>query len=89
MDLKSFTRWDEYTRARDEMFSNTDSPWAPWFVARSEDKRRVRLNVISHMLKRLPYEDITKDEKIKLPKRGKIGSYKEINYPFKYVDEVF
>ncbi|MBO3277675.1 polyphosphate kinase 2 [Pseudomonas schmalbachii] len=88
MDLKSFTRWDEYTRARDEMFNATDSPWAPWFVARSEDKRRVRLNLISHLLKHIPYEDIT-EKKVKLPKRGKIGRYKEINYPFKYVDETF
>ncbi len=50
MDVKSYDRWDDYTKARDEMFAATDSSWAPWFVARSEDKKRVRLNVISHLL---------------------------------------
>src|SRR5512147_1351677 len=50
MDLKSYDRWDDYTRARDEMFAATDSAWAPWYVARSEDKKRVRLNLISHIL---------------------------------------
>ncbi len=56
MDLKSYDRWDDYTKARDEMFAATDSSWAPWFVARSEDKKRVRLNVISHLLKHVPYK---------------------------------
>ena len=50
MDIKSFTRWDDYTTARDDMFAATDTNWAPWHVARSEDKKRVRLNVISHLL---------------------------------------
>mgnify|MGYP003297102227 CR=1 FL=1 len=50
MDLKSYSRWFDYSRARDDMFKATDSSWAPWFVARSEDKKRVRLNVISHFL---------------------------------------
>ena len=54
MDLKSYDRWDDYTKARDEMFAATDTKWAPWFVARSEDKKRVRLNVINHLLKYVP-----------------------------------
>jgi polyphosphate kinase 2 len=87
MDLKSFDRWDDYTRARDEMFAATDSAWAPWFVARSEDKRRVRLNVISHILKHVPYKKAPA-EKVKLPKR-KIGRYKAADYPFKFVPERF
>ena len=87
MDVKSFTRWDEYTEARDDMFKATDSSWAPWFVARSEDKKRVRLNVISHLLKHVPYEAIPA-EKVRLPKR-KIGRYKAVDYPCKYVPEVF
>jgi polyphosphate kinase 2 len=87
MDLKSYDRWDDYTKARDEMFAATDSAWAPWYVARSEDKRRVRLNVISHLLKHVPYKDVT-DEKVKLPKR-KIGRYTAADYPFKYVPERF
>ncbi|MGV8917013.1 MAG: polyphosphate kinase 2 [Pseudomonas sp.] len=89
MDLKSFTRWDAYTKARDEMFAATDTSWAPWYMARSEDKRKVRLNIISHLLKQIPYGDLTQAEKIKLPKRGKIGTYKAKDYPFKMVNERF
>jgi polyphosphate kinase 2 len=87
MDLKSYDRWDDYTKARDEMFAATDTEWAPWMVARSEDKKRVRLNVISHLLKHVPYKAI-KSEKIRLPKR-KIGRYKAVDYPYKYVEERF
>jgi len=87
MDLKSYDRWDDYTRARDDMFKATDSSWAPWFVARSEDKKRVRLNVISHLLKQVPYK-APPPMKVKLPKR-KIGKYKAADYPFKYVPERF
>jgi polyphosphate kinase 2 len=87
MDLKSYDRWDDYTKARDDMFAATDSSWAPWYVARSEDKKRVRLNVISHLLKQVPYKAVPA-EKIKLPKR-KIGRYKAADYPFKYVPERF
>jgi polyphosphate kinase 2 len=87
MDLASYGKWDDYTRARDEMFAATDTEWAPWYVARSEDKKRVRLNVISHLLKHVPYKEIKRD-KVKLPKR-KIGRYKAVDYPFKYVPEKF
>jgi len=87
MDIKSYDRWDDYTRARDEMFKATDTGTAPWYVARSEDKKRVRLNVISHLLAQIPYKEL-KREKVKLPKR-KIGKYKAIDYPFKYVPEKF
>ncbi len=86
MDIKSFNRWDDYTLARDEMFKATDTPWAPWFVARSEDKKRVRLNVISHLLQQMPYERV-EQPKVKLPKR-KI-SKKASTYPFKYIAEAF
>ena len=72
---------------RDEMFVATDTPWAPWFVARSEDKKSVRLNVLTHLLKQIPYKEV-KQPKVKLPKR-KIGSYETIDYPFKYVAESF
>jgi polyphosphate kinase 2 len=68
MDIKSYTRWDDYTKARDEMFAATDTAWAPWYVARSEDKKRVRLNIISHLLSHIPYQAL-KREKVKLPKR--------------------
>jgi polyphosphate kinase 2 len=68
MDLKSYARWDEYTRARDEMFAKTHTPWAPWHVAKSDDKRRARLNVIEHILEAIPYEPMA-EQKIELPKR--------------------
>ena len=87
MDILSFNRWDDYTRARDEMFEATDSSWAPWYVARSEDKKRVRLNLISHLLKQIPYEPVAQP-KVKLPKR-KIGGYQPIEYPFRYIAELF
>src|SRR5262247_411154 len=57
MDLKSYSRWHDYSRARDDMFKATDTSWAPWYVARSEDKKRVRLNIISHLLAHIPYEE--------------------------------
>ena len=56
MDLKSYGRWYDYSRARDDMFKATDTPWAPWHVVRSDDKRRARLNVISHLLSQIPYD---------------------------------
>ena len=87
MDVKSYDRWDDYTKARDEMFAATDSSWAPWYVARSENKKRVRLNVISHMLQHIAYKDVPAT-KVKLPQR-KIGRYKAVDFPFKYVPEAF
>ena len=68
MDIKSYTRWDDYTKARDAMFAASDTAWAPWFVARSEDKKRVRLNIVSHLLSRIPYKSPPR-QKVKLPKR--------------------
>jgi polyphosphate kinase 2 (PPK2 family) len=88
MDLKSYSRWYDYSRARDAMFAATDTGFAPWYVARSDDKRRLRLNLISHLLGRIPYEAPAR-EKVKLPKRQKSGGYREPAYPYKYVDEKF
>ncbi len=88
MDLKSYTRWDEYSEARDEMFAATDTPWAPWYVARSDDKRRTRLNIIEHLLSCVPYEEI-KREKVKLPKRHVDEDDARPTYPFKYIPEPF
>ena len=87
MDLKSYDRWDDYTRARDAMFAASDTAWAPWYVARSEDKKKVRLNVISHLLSKVPYKSLPLD-KVKLPKR-KIGRYKPADYAYKYVPEKY
>ena len=88
MDLKSYSRWFDYSRARDEMFAATDSPWAPWYVAKSEDKKRVRLNIITHLLGRIPYKEAPR-EKVKLPDRGKAHGYVEPDYPYKFVPEKF
>ncbi len=88
MDLESYSRWYDYSRARDEMFAATDTSWAPWFVVRSDDKKRARLNCITHLLGQIPYKEAPR-EKIKLPKRQKPGKYEELNYPFKYVEEKF
>jgi polyphosphate kinase 2 len=90
MDLASYGRWHEYTRARDEMFAATDTDFAPWYVVRSDDKRRARLNCVRHLLSVVPYKDVTKAmRKIELPKRKKRSKYKEANYPFKFVPEKF
>ena len=68
MDVKSYTRWNDYTKARDDMFAATSTAWAPWHVAHSNDKRRARLNIISHFLSQIPYQ-APKRPKVKLPKR--------------------
>jgi polyphosphate kinase 2 len=88
MDLKSYSRWDDYTKARDEMFAATDTGWAPWFVAKSDDKKRARLNIICHILKAIPYEDLPR-EKVKLPDRKKIGKYQSPNYPINFIPEIY
>ena len=86
MDLKSYSRWYEYSRARDAMFAASDTSWAPWYVLRSDDKKRARLNLIAHLLKHVPYQDLPR-EKVKLPKRQKDHDYTEPDYPYKYVTE--
>jgi polyphosphate kinase len=68
MDLASYGKWDEYSRARDDMFAATDTAWARWFVAHSDDKKRARLNVIAHLLEQVPYETPHR-KKTELPKR--------------------
>jgi len=88
MDLESYSRWDDYTRSRDEMFAATDTGWAPWFVAKSDDKKRARLNIIKHLLSVVPYEE-TPHEKVKLPDRKKIGKYQSPNYPINYIPEAY
>ena len=87
MDLESYRRWYDYSRARDEMIAATDTPWAPWYVARSDDKKRTRLNIISHMLHQIPHESLPRD-KVKLPKRQDPHGYQEPNYPLKLVPEL-
>jgi polyphosphate kinase 2 len=74
MDLESYSRWYEYSRARDMMLRKTDSKHAPWHIVRSDDKRRARLNCISHILKRIPLERVS-HAKVKLPKRSDKHKY--------------
>jgi len=87
MDLKSYSRWYDYSRARDDMFKATDTPWAPWCVIRSDDKKRARLNAISHLLSRIPYNHLPRERPI-LPKRQKPHGYAEPDYPYKVVPEL-
>ena len=74
MDLESFRRWDEYSRARDQMLKATDTEFAPWHIIRSDDKKTARLNCIRHLLSLIPYEK-TPRKKVKLPARGNTGGY--------------
>jgi polyphosphate kinase 2 len=88
MDLKSYSRWYDYSRARDAMFAASDVEFAPWYVARSDDKRRARLNIITHLLSKIPYER-TRPPKIKLPKCQKRGGYRAPERPLRHVPERF
>jgi polyphosphate kinase 2 len=88
MDLKSYSRWYDYSRARDEMFQATDTGFAPWYVVRSDDKKRARLNLITHLLSKIPYKKVHGD-KVKLPDRQKRHGYREPSYPFKFVEEKY
>jgi polyphosphate kinase 2 len=74
MDLESYARWYAFSRARDMMLEATDTDDAPWYVVRSDDKRRARLNCISHLLDLIPYKDVHR-EKVHLPKRSDKGEY--------------
>ncbi|HEY1330509.1 MAG TPA: polyphosphate kinase 2 [Actinomycetota bacterium] len=88
MDLKSYSRWFDYSRARDAMFAATDSAWAPWWVAVTDDKKRGRLNIISHLLGQVPYEPLA-DRDIELPKRQRPGGYEEPSAPVRYIPTPF
>ena len=76
MDLESHRRWYDYSRARDDMLLATDTPFAPWYIVNADDKKRARLNCISHLLSLIPYEE-TAREPPKLPKRQKPHGYAE------------
>ena len=74
MDIESYRRWYDYSRARDEMLAATDTDVAPWYLVDSNDKRRARLNVISHLLSMIPYEALDAP-KVTLPDRQRPGGY--------------
>ncbi|WP_087503803.1 MULTISPECIES: polyphosphate kinase 2 [unclassified Rhodococcus (in: high G+C Gram-positive bacteria)] len=84
LDLKSFSHWYDYSRARDEMFRFTDTGWAPWYVANNNDKKRGRLNIISHILSQIPYEPVQSTD-ITLPKRQKAHGYQTPKKPLHWI----
>jgi len=84
MDIESYSRWYDYSRARDKMLKLTDSKHAPWYIVHTDDKRRGRLNIIRHLLDHVPYEEL-KREQIKFPKRQKRGDYVDPDHPFRYI----
>jgi len=88
MDLKSYSRWYDYSRARDAMFAATDTAWAPWYVAHTDDKKRGRLNIISHLLSQVPYKPLTPRD-VTLPKRQRPGGYQEPDLPLRYIPTPF
>jgi polyphosphate kinase 2 len=88
MDLKSYSKWFDYSRARDDMFRETDTSWAPWYVVNTDDKKRGRLNIISHLLSLVPYEPLAMPD-TKLPKRDEDKTYVEPHLPLRYVPEKF
>ena len=88
MDLKSYSRWYDYSRARDAMFAATDTPGSPWYVVDANDKRRARLNCIAHLLSRVPYEEVPR-EPVKFPKRQAKGDYVEPDYPYQMVPAIY
>jgi len=88
MDLKSYRRWYDYSRARDAMFAATDTAWGPWYIAHTDDKRRGRLNIISHLLSQVPYTPIAHRD-ITLPKRQRPGGYVQPDLPLHYIPAPF
>jgi len=89
MDLESHRRWYDYSRARDDMLARTDTSYAPWYIVNADDKKRARLNCISHFLSLIPYKRI-KQEEVKLPKRQKAHGYTEPkNRRYNMVPEAF
>jgi polyphosphate kinase len=87
LDLKSCSRWYDYSRARDAMFAATDTAWAPWYIARTDDKRG-RLNIISHLLSQVPYKPLDHRD-ITLPKRQSAGGYAEPDLPLRHIPTPF
>jgi len=86
MDLKSYAKWYDYSRARDDMFKYTHTAWAPWIVADSNDKKKARLNIIADLLSRVPYKEAPR-EKVKLPRREKDKSYREPKHVVERIKE--
>jgi polyphosphate kinase len=88
MDLLSYSRWYDYSRARDAMFAATDTAWAPWYVAVTDDKQRGRLNLISHLLSQVPYTPLAHKD-ITLPRRQRARGYVDPDLPLRYIPTPF
>ena len=88
MDLRSYSRWYDYSRARDAMFAATDTAWAPWYVAYTDDKQRGRLNIISHLLSQVPYKPLAHTD-VTLPRRQPARGYVEPDLPLRYIPTPF
>jgi len=88
MDLKSYRRWDDYSKARDAMFVATDTEWAPWYIERTDDKRRGRLNLITHLLSVVPYTPVARTE-ITLPTRRTAGGEAGSDLPLHFIPTPF
>jgi polyphosphate kinase len=88
MDLSSYSRWYDYSRARDAMFAASDTAWAPWHVAHTNDKKRARLNIISHLLGQVPYKPLAPRD-ITLPRRQRPSGYVEPDLPLHYIPTPF
>jgi polyphosphate kinase 2 len=88
MDLKSYSRWYDYSSARDAMFAASDSAWAPWYTADANNKRRARLNIISHLLSQVPYKPPAHQD-ITLPKRQPARGYAQPDLPLRRIPTPF
>ena len=88
MDLESYGRWYDYSRARDAMFAASDTPWAPWHVVHTDSKRRGRLNLISHLLSQVPYEPMAVKD-VSLPNRQEAGDYRPPALPPRFIPTPF
>ena len=88
MDLRSYSRWYDYSRARDAMFAATDSAWGPWYIADADDKKRARLNIITHLLGQVPYKPLAHRD-IKLPKRQPPRGYVQPDLPLRHIPAPF
>jgi polyphosphate kinase len=88
LDLKSYSRWYDYSRARDAMFAATDTVWAPWHIAHTDDKKRGRLNIISHLLSQVPYKPLALPD-VTLPERQRPRGYVEPDLPLRHIPTPF
>jgi polyphosphate kinase len=88
MDLESYSRWYDYSRARDAMLRETDTEWAPWYIADTSDKKRGRLNIISHLLSQIPYGPLG-PRNVELPERRESDGYVEPDLTVRWVPEPF